>query len=260
MLRVAEIFYSLQGEGPTQGTPAVFLRLAGCNLLCGNPLNNDYSKPGKGAAWICDTIPVWLKGKEYTTKQLLKEFENKGFIKELDRGAHLIITGGESLLQQEGISEFLSNLTELNGKNKYFVEVETNCTIKPNKLYYKVNQFNCSPKLSNSGMSKEKRYNIPTLYWHKENVCGFLYSNAVPPTRFSIFKFVVTKEEDLKEIIDEFVKPFEIEKNRIWLMPGADTRERLNELEPKVVEWCKNYGFNYSTRMHIQIWDKKTGV
>ena len=34
MLQLAEIFYSIQGEGTWTGTPAVFVRLAGCNLAC----------------------------------------------------------------------------------------------------------------------------------------------------------------------------------------------------------------------------------
>ena len=37
MLKVSEIFYSVQGEGITTGVPAVFVRLSGCNLMCGMP-------------------------------------------------------------------------------------------------------------------------------------------------------------------------------------------------------------------------------
>ena len=95
-------------------------------------------------------------------------------------------------------------------------------------------------------MSKEKRYDKKLLTLLGQN-------------KKYKFKFVVTTEDDIGEILSIGMDCDFLEKN-IWLMPGADTREKLNELEPKVVEWCKEYDFNYSTRMHIQIYDQKTGV
>lgn len=253
MLRVSEMFYSLQGEGSTMGKPSVFLRLTGCNLLCGNPQNKDYSKPGPGATWICDTIPVWLQGKKYVSNSLLDEFRSKGFISKIKQGAHLIITGGEPLQQQEDLESFLELLaidiigTLRFGTDDIFIEIETNGTIMPTWGFNRfVRQYNCSPKLANSGMSKEKRYNIKTLIHLK--------------SKMTIFKFVISNKEDMEEVMKDFIEPFSIKNENVYLMPGADNRKDLNKLEPMIAEMCKEYGFNYSTRMHIQIWDKKTGV
>ena len=58
-LVVSEKFYSIQGEGISTGVPAVFLRLAGCNILC------------KGKGWICDSIEVWKKGVKTEFKDVL---------------------------------------------------------------------------------------------------------------------------------------------------------------------------------------------
>ena len=79
----------------------------------------------------------------------------------LSLGAHLIITGGEPLLQQEGLIEWLSAF-----EKKPFIEVETNGTILPKtKLSTFIGQWNVSPKLSNSGETITKRLKQDAMDW-----------------------------------------------------------------------------------------------
>jgi 7-carboxy-7-deazaguanine synthase len=118
MLLVNEIFYSIQGEGPDAGKPAVFLRLFGCNLCC---MWCDTKQ-----AWN-DQIPIshsalssWPRGKFQIKSnfqipiskilQQIKSYPSK----------HLVITGGEPLLQQNGLIPLVKAL------KSWHIEVETN--------------------------------------------------------------------------------------------------------------------------------------
>lgn len=248
VLRVSEHFYSIQGEGSTQGIPSIFLRLQGCNLSCGKKeLDGQYKKPDAGCKWVCDTIDVWMKGKMYKTDELLDLFVENNYIEMLKEDVHLIITGGEPLMQQKGIIEFLQAI-----KAKFafipFVEVETNGTIKPiADLYSMVDIFNVSPKLSNSGMIKSRRLNDEAIEFH-----------VTSPV--SIFKFVLVDDEDKKEVLESYIEPFKIPRDKVWLMPGAYDRKELQKNIEVVAEFAKEHRFNLSSRMHVEIWNKLTGV
>ena len=74
------------------------------------------------------------------------------------------------------------------------------------------------------------------------------------------YKCVIFKQNDIQEYNDTYFKPYNLNTKHILLMPAADSRVDLQELEKDVVEWCKDYGYRYSSRLHIQLWDKKTGV
>ena len=231
-LIVSEVFYSLQGEGSTVGVPAVFLRLSGCNLMC------------EGAGWRCDTIEVWQKGRSTEFENVLSDYQFKA----LKRGAHLIITGGEPLLHEAAINRYLDWFI-----NKYeflpFIEVETNGTIIPGgSIINRVRMWNCSPKLPNSGESFAKRVNEVAILYIQDM------------TMDHIFKFVINKRGDLMDLFDDY-KFIDFErKNKIYLMPAGATQKELAVIRPIVAELCKDFGFNYTDRMHISIWNKKTGV
>lgn len=239
-LIVSEQFYSIQGEGHTTGVPAYFLRLAGCNLLC------------KSSSWICDSIEVWRKGLSKTFDQVISDFGEE-FIKNISsKRAHLVITGGEPLIHQDSVTEFLVYLTKKVGF-RIAVEIETNGTISPNN-YLKdlVSYWNVSPKLESSGESILKRYN-------RESLKDFIEINNQYFGRV-MFKFVVSNEQDVFEIQKYFVKDLSVYENQIWLMPAADNRNDLQKASETVVGLCKKYAYKYSHRLHLTVWDKKTGV
>jgi organic radical activating enzyme len=225
-LKVSELFYSIQGEGKTIGTPSIFLRLTNCNLLC------------KSKNWVCDTIKVWKKGNEIEIKEIL----NLDYIDKLKNGAHLVISGGEPLLQQKQIINLI-NYLKIEIAN-LFIEIETNGTIEPDyELINLVNQWNCSPKLSNTNIELKQRYNEIALK-------TLLSLNTQ-------FKFVVNNESDILEILKNYSF---IDKSKIILMPAGENIKQLEKIRLEVVNLCLKYNLKYTDRLHIVIWNKKTGV
>jgi 7-carboxy-7-deazaguanine synthase len=198
------VFATLQGEGLTAGFPSVFLRLHYCNLSCGVP-----------DGWLCDTGYTWdIRRPEFwrepedwsyeqTASVIKKAWENKF---EDDKNQRLVITGGEPLLQQGKIAKLLNELPE------WKIEIETNGTIMPTPAIQHC-QFNCSPKLENSGNSFQRRYKPEVL-------------KAINRFPDSQFKFVAMNPSDLDEI-DRIVKNCLLDYKKILIMPEGSTTEEV---------------------------------
>ena len=77
-------------------------------------------------------------------------------------------------------------------------------------------------------------------------------------TKNTIFKFVVNKEKEWKEIQETYL-PI-VDKKKIYLMPAGENQELLEKNMLRVVELAKENYLNFTTRLHINIWNKKTGV
>lgn len=241
--RVAEHFYSIQGEGATMGVPAVFLRLAGCNLLCGGHGTIEDNKLHDGATWRCDTIEVWMQGQKTSIENLVSLFASAGYMNQLRDGAHLVITGGEPLMQQDCIIEFLRALP-----SRTYVEIETNGTLRPSpELYPLVNQFNISLKLANSGMPLGRRCKADAI------------ADFRATTRDTWFKFVVSSVEDIQEVAD-LVEKFNLPQRKIILMPACSTQSVLRKLLPMIADACKEKTWRLSSRLQLELWDQTTGV
>lgn len=101
-LDVHSIFPTIQGEGPLTGHPAVFIRLAGCNLQC----------PG------CDTVYTGQSVRRMTPEAIVREVDTKTTPPRL-----VVITGGEPFRQNVGL------LTQLLADSDYQVQFETNGTL-----------------------------------------------------------------------------------------------------------------------------------
>jgi organic radical activating enzyme len=233
-LPVSELFYSIQGEGITMGIPAVFLRLGGCNLLC------------KSDKWVCDTIEVWQKSKAIEFENILPE----DYIEKLKQGAHLVITGGEPLLHQTTIYDYLM---WFNSKYEFspFVEIETNGTILPNdNLIANVDIFNVSPKLSSIGAHNKEVI--------RKNPYALKYLNT--QTKRTIFKFVISGEEDVNELFTQYVDEGLVDVSKLVLMPAGSSQEELAITRPFVAQICIDKVAMYCDRLHIVIWNMKTGV
>ena len=274
-LKISEHFFSVQGEGHlSTGVPAYFVRLTDCNLSCGAS-QKQLNQVRKGnlvihtndqwhgdlhenteASWTCDSIAVWLKGKEIAFEYLVSQWRNQLIYKDILSGlVHVIWTGGEPTLpkHQKDIVAFINWLQnessyERNVFYNPYYEIETNGTIcLTHELFSKLQQINCSPKLSNSGMSLQKRI-----------VANALESIMAHP-RYQ-FKFVISNESDIQEMFDTFIEPFKIPLNRVCCMPALDDREQYHKMSHFICEMAKKYKFIAQQRLHISAWGAVTGV
>ena len=235
---ISEIFYSLQGEGDSSGVPAVFIRLGGCNLMCGGQGTQFDKQLHNGATWRCDTIEVWMKAKAI-------ELE-KAFTKEITNAilndAIVVITGGEPLMQQKNVQLIIDYVKAINENT--IIEIETNGTIMPNESILNTCKFNCSPKLSNSGMEEDLRL--------KEDVLRKLNDFN------TIFKIVISSKDDFSEVVNKFLPIIGTQK--LYLMPAGSSKNELKHTRQLTAELCKTNYIKFTDRLHINIWNKKTGV
>jgi organic radical activating enzyme len=229
-LAIAEMFGdTIQGEGISVGVPSTFIRMQGCTLKC---------------VW-CDTLTVWPFGNEYSFDEIFEMFENHGLIDKFNNGQHLILTGGSPLKQQIQLTEFIHQFIR-KYTFKPFIEVENEAVLLPNPEFEKfVDQWNNSPKLANSGMKERVRIK-PQIISHMSSLEN------------SWFKFVVQNEDEWKEIEKDYL-PF-IDKRQIILMPEGQTQDELSKTREIVADLAISKGVRFTDRLHITIWNKKTGV
>ena len=122
--QVHEIFYTLQGEGPFAGCPAVFIRLTGCNYTC----------------WWCDTHWDDDSDKNYYTVDLFMEVERLAS-RCLERPI-VVLTGGEPCRQD------LNDLIRMLADNNYTVQIETAGAYWQDCMEWKKVVVVCSPKVA----------------------------------------------------------------------------------------------------------------
>ena len=130
ILKITEIFPSIQGEGLRQGEATIFIRLTGCNLRCS----------------FCDTKYAWKDGREIPVGQIIEKVKN---IRKRLPADWVCITGGEPLLQD------IRELVEILRDESLKIQVETNGTIKPS---LSVDWYSISPKPEKYFYQPEYRY------------------------------------------------------------------------------------------------------
>lgn len=227
-MKIAEIFYSIQGEGMLAGVPSVFVRVSGCNLRC---------------VW-CDTpYTSWNpEGREITIDKIVGEVRGYG-------ASHVVLTGGEPMILAESIE--LTRRLKTAGER---ITVETAGTV-----YQPVvcDLMSISPKLANSTPHEREggRWSAQheRLRYHPD-VLRRLTSEY--PYQL---KFVVTAPEDIPEI-EGIVDDIGADAARVVLMPEGISAEALRERAQWLVDLCKQLGYRYSPRLHIDIWGNQRGV
>ena len=286
-LLISSDFYSIQGEGISSGIPSYFVRLGICNLTCGmsrtyvNELAKaqlledgeifvgDLHAEGK-ATWTCDSTSQWLwRGEDKEFQYLINRWKEEGVYDDINRGTvHIIWTGGEPTIKghQEAIVNFhkywlLTDPSAINlnayriikGKGymlsySFYNEIETNGTnYIEDDLFYLLDQINCSPKLANSGMTEKQRI-VPKAI-----------KRVMEHNNYQ-FKFVISTEDDIKEMFRDFIEPFNIPLKNVVCMPGLDDAADFEERTRFVMEMAKRYRFRALTRLHIAAWNKTLNV
>lgn len=237
ILSVNEIYGPVrQGEGRSAGELVSFLRLSGCNLAC---------------QW-CDTPYTWnWSGTKFTH---LDKFDKEDEVHKYSIGEvkskldslscyRVVISGGEPFLQQYNLLPLLRELKS----DAYFIEVETNGTVRPLPEFVDlVDQINCSPKTENSG--PDNRAQI------RERPATLKILSDSPKTSF---KFVVSSEDDMPEIVDLSIK---YHMREAYLMPQGRTRDEQERLQDKVRELATRYHFRFSPRLHVLQFNALRGV
>lgn len=225
-VNINEIFGpTIQGEGRNMGRRCAFIRFAGCNLSC---------------SW-CDTPYSWdwdrYDRSEESHPMSIEEIASQV---EMFHVKHLIVTGGEPLMQQRPIPL----IREATGCS---IDIETNGTRIPKpEVINAVDLFNVSPKLSFAKDDEEKRLVDEAMMKFSE----------LAKQGKAIFKFVAEKVEDFDEI-RAIQSKYNIDNDYIWIMPEGMTKEshleHLSELADAVVE----AGWNLTTRIHVLAWELK---
>ena len=136
-MRIAEIFYSVQGEGSLIGVPSIFVRTSGCNLRC---------------SW-CDSQYTFPRGKPYSIDELVQSVHTP----------YVCITGGEPLLQ-EGVYSLMARLADAG----CIVSCETNGSISTRNIDPRV-RIILDIKCPGSGQAeKNEMGNLAMLRPHDE--------------------------------------------------------------------------------------------
>jgi 7-carboxy-7-deazaguanine synthase len=227
VLRLSEVFDSLQGEGVNLGKPCRFVRLALCNLHC----------------HYCDTKYTWDFA-HFDFDQEVKEISLEAMVEQL-AGApakHVVITGGEPLLQQRALAQVFERVPA-----ELFIEIETNGTRTPlPALAERVNQWNVSPKLSTAGDTEALRIRPDALL-------------ALRDTGRAYLKLVVRTKEDRDEA-EALRERFGFDRDRTLLMPEAATREELEARSSEVAAWAQALEVRFSSRLHVSLWGGRRGT
>lgn len=241
----AEIFHSIQGEGISMGIPSIFVRASLCNLHC---------------IW-CDTDYTWNWEKtpwkhEKDANAGYQKFKKEDYLIELNTSEvankiasfpcyRIIITGGEPLLQDAAWQSVIGHLLKKN--SSYHFEIETNGTQTPSAdLDALVQQYNVSPKLANSGNASNLRISDDSLAYFSKSAKAW-------------FKFVVSTKDDLAEV-NELISNHALPRDRVLLMPEGRDDATLEKRRTWLAETCRDHGFRFSDRLHIQLWGSKRGV
>jgi 7-carboxy-7-deazaguanine synthase len=228
-MRIAEIFYSVQGEGILVGVPSAFVRTSGCSLRC----------------WWCDSPHTsWEPSGETMSLDSICE-RLSAF-----PARHIVVTGGEPVLAPE-IEPLCDRLRQAG----YHITLETAGTVfKP----VACDLASLSPKLSNSTPHQREGGRFALQHDRLRLQPGVLraFMEHCPYQ----LKFVVDQPGDIQEVLALLEQLPAVDPGRVLLMPQGVTHEELSQRGPWIAELCKQHGFRFCPRLHIELYGNRRGT
>ncbi|HZL58045.1 MAG TPA: 7-carboxy-7-deazaguanine synthase QueE [Bryobacteraceae bacterium] len=224
-MKIAEIFYSVQGEGSLVGVPSVFVRTSGCNLRC---------------SW-CDTpYASWHpEGEDLPLGRIVD------CAAQYVSARHVVLTGGEPMIAP-GIVELSTQLRE----RGMHITIETAGTVHAPVA---CDLMSISPKLSNSTpegafQTQHERLRIqPDVL--RRLMADYEYQ----------LKFVIATAPDLTEA-RALIADLHVPHHKVILMPEGVSAEVLNGRGAWIAELCKEHGFRFSPRLHVHLYGNRRGT
>lgn len=227
-LRIAEVFHSIQGEGGLVGVPSFFIRTTGCNLRC---------------EW-CDT--------PYTSWEPEGEWR---MIDDLvaavpEAARHVVVTGGEPMLWAN-----LPRLTAAIRGGGRHVTIETAGTVFQS---LECDLMSISPKLANSAPGAHRPAAAREDHEARRLVPDVLTELL---RRYACqLKFVVAEPQDLDEIDALLARLPPVAPDTIVLMPLGVRTADVHARGRWIAELCKERGWRYTPRLHIDLWGDTRGT
>ncbi len=223
-MKIAEIFYSIQGEGSLVGVPSVFVRASGCNLRC---------------SW-CDTpYTSWNpEGEEWTLERILAEIGSY-------RARHVVVTGGEPMIARE-----IAGLTRGLRERGLHITIETAGTVF---APVECDLMSISPKLANSTPAGEWAERHERLRIQPDTLKRLIGAYDYQ------LKFVIAQPEDVAEVAG-LLGALEADPGRVILMPEGVEAGVLRERGVWLAEICKREGFRFSPRLHVELYGNRRGT
>ena len=274
-LKIAELFYSVQGEGRYMGVPSVFLRVFGCNFKCAgfgmprgelseeaNNINPDLYSEYKSLPLVstgCDSYASWDPRFRHLSPVLDTDAVATAIVDTLPykewRDEHLVITGGEPLLGwQRAYEDLLGHdvmrackevTFETNGTQKLSPEFKKYLAFRSGHTEF---TFSVSAKLPCSGEKWEEAI-LPEVVREYEDY-GYAY-----------LKFVVTNEQDIQDA-ERAVEQYRAAgfTGPVYIMPVGGV-ERVYALNNRnVAEHAMRKGWRYSDRLQVPLFKNEWGT
>lgn len=213
--------FVIQGEGNLVGKKMYLFRVSKCNIGCID----------------CDSkFTFTTKHSEYTVEQFSKEIQSK-----IDYYDFVMVTGGAPSLYKD----FLYEVVKENDWICFQIEDAGDADWSDFNKFSNV-YFSFSPKIA----ALQSATNIKD------------WNAFINPPKNYICKIVVDKNdwENNIEYVKSFQQKYNIEDNKIYLMPKGVEREEIIEQSQFLIDKCFEYGYNFSTRLHILLYGNKRGV